>query len=515
MMNNSSPEKDGPRSLESHPIRHSASDPSNDVLDLFDYAHLGELLGFILRAPRRHLKLSLLMFGIGIAGTVGAIFFLPRVYTTESKILSQPSSVIAQLSNPRRSMGSGEDGAIKSAPEFILRHENLIAIVNQVNLGEKWIRYRPPLLKLKDSLAESLFGPLSDADKERSIISSLEKKLRVETDANTIRISADWQDPQTAYDIVAAAQGNFLKDRRSRELEAITESMRILEEEAKGQNKAVATALGEVQDQAAKAEEACLKELNTLQPSAPGSPSQPRRVYAASPQNADAQPKLAKQLEEKRVQLRELDEPRQRRLATLRVQLEDLRATYAPAHPSILEVEAKIKEASAEPREVTQLKQEINALMGRLESAASSTSRTPRFESPAAAPSSPRLPQPALSPETCERADSDELVASRASLRTAVQKYDDIMGRIDSARIEFITAEAAFKYRFIIVFDPEISRQPKSPKIPLILVAGLLMSLVMAVLAPAVGDLFSRRFIETWQARRKLPIPFLGEVKDP
>lgn len=516
-MSDTSSDKNGPKSIGPLP-RPPSHDPSGDVLDLFDYARLGELFGFILRAPRRRLGLSLAMFGCGAAATIGAVFFLPRVYRAETKILSQPSTIIAQLSNPHRSSAGGEDQAIRSAREFILRRDNLTAIVNQIQLGEKWIQYRPPLLRAKDSVVQGLFGNLSEADKERAILGALEKKLQVETDTNTIRIAAEWQDPQTAYEIVMVAQSNFLKDRRSRELEAINESIRILEEEAKTQNKAVATALSEVQERAQKAEDNCLQELNALQTPVQGAAPQPKRVYVSAPHSSADQPKLAKQLEEKRVQLRELDEPRQRRLAALRMQLEELRATYAPAHPSIVEVETKIKEASAEPREVTQLKQEINDLMSRIESAATSTSPRVAHSVPSAPAATRPLPSgtaPVIPTEICARAESEELTASRTSLRSAVQKYDDIMSRTDSARIELITAEAAFKYRFLIVFDAEVSNQPKSPKTLLILIAGFFMSLAMAVAGPAAADLFSRRFIESWQARRKLPIPFLGEVGDP
>lgn len=515
MNDTSSQKKDFSKSAETSPARPDSA----EVLDLFDYAHLGELIGFIWRAPRRHLFLSLTMLLIGICVTAGAFFLLPRVYTTEAKILTQPSFIIPLLSNPHRAVPVEYESATRAAGELILRHDNLATMVQQIRLADKWKAHRPPILRIKDKIVDALFGPISEADMERAMIGALETKLRVEADENTIRISADWQDPQTTYDIVSAAQSNFLRDRSTRDLEAITDSIRILEEEAKGQNRAVAQALTDVQTRSQRAEEDCLRLLSDALPSPGGStPAAPRRVIIpAAPATPSVQPKIAKQLQEKREQLRELDEPRQRRLADLKLQLAEMRATYAAAHPSILELEAKIRDASVEPREVTRLKQEINSLMGELESVATSSPRMPRAVvtapplSPGAAGSAPT----ATMLEDCSRVETDDLTTARTTLRTTLEKYDDIMSRIDSARIEFITTEAAFKYRYTIVGRPEVPQKPRSPKTVLVLAAGIAMSLALMIFGPAARDLFSRKLIEPWQARRKLPIAFLGEVKDP
>jgi hypothetical protein len=113
------------------------------------------------------------------------------------------------------------------------------------------------------------------------------------------------------------------------------------------------------------------------------------------------------------------------------------------------------------------------------------------------------------------RDDGPETTAANAKLFAAVGKYEDLMDRIDSARIELHTAQAAFKYRYAIVEPPELPKKPTKPNVLLIVLGGFALSIGAAVLAAGGKDLASDRFVEAWQVRRRLPIPLLAEVEKP
>jgi uncharacterized protein involved in exopolysaccharide biosynthesis len=93
-----------------------------------------------------------------------------------------------------------------------------------------------------------------------------------------------------------------------------------------------------------------------------------------------------------------------------------------------------------------------------------------------------------------------------------MEKYDTLLDRLNSARIELDTARAAFKYRYTIVRPPQLPKRPVKPKVPFVLGAGVLAATVLAVIAAALADLRSGRILETWQVERALGLEVLGEL---
>lgn len=486
----------------------------NEVLDLFDYALIRELFGFVLRAPRRRPALAGTVFVLGLLLTAAAFAFMPRVYVSESKILAQRNLVIPLLGNPHRSVPTSFDAPTRDAREIVMGHESLAAIVKDANLVEMWDLQRPPILRVKDRAWAALFGPIADADKERALAGLLEKKLVVNADDTTIRMSIEWHDGQMACDLVTAAQNRFLSWRSSVEVAAIEESIAILDSEVNVQTKAVAAALADVERRTQE-----IADTSLPTPALPGAPAlgSPTRTYITVPRVGGAAnaAKIAALLEEKRRAIRELNEPRRKRLAELQAELAEKRATYAPAHPVVVELEAKIREASVVPPAVWQLKLEEAQLVEQVQSAASDSQRSVR----SFAPLSPTADAPSAVPAPLDdpllRVDPPDLAAAKVKLSAALGKFMDIEDRIDAARIELHTSQAAFKYRYMIVVPPEVSRKPESPRPALLIGAGLFLSIFLALFAAAGKDLVSGRFVEVWQVQRKLRIPLLAEVNRP
>lgn len=135
-----------------------------------------------------------------------------------------------------------------------------------------------------------------------------------------------------------------------------------------------------------------------------------------------------------------------------------------------------------------------------------------RVPAPAAAPgSSPGAPgSSARRPTTGPEETNAELARTR--LRFAMAKYDSLLERIDSAKIELDTARAAFKYRYSTIRPPLFPKHPTKPNIPLVLAAGFMLAVLSMFGATSLADLRSRRILEPWQIERLLELPILGAL---
>ena len=107
--------------------------------------------------------------------------------------------------------------------------------------------------------------------------------------------------------------------------------------------------------------------------------------------------------------------------------------------------------------------------------------------------------------------EDPEVSAARAKLMSAVSKYDELKNRMDAARIELTTTEIAFKYRYVVVAEPELPRKPVKPNRPALILASLVAGIVAGFLAGAIRELTSGRVVEPWQVKQ-LGLPLLADV---
>ena len=489
------------------------SDDEADDTSPLDWAR------FARRAAGRRKRLSRTVFVLGVGATVAAAVLWPRTYATESKIVAERNAIMPALADPHRAVPVDFEAPTKGAQDAIMAHDNLENLVRQTNLAQRWTASRPPVLRAKDAVTGLFEPPLTDSDKQRALVAMLEKSLHVTVDNASITISAEWSDPVTCYDIVTTVQKNYLDARHNVEVSVISEAIAILEQHANEERDNVAAALTEMQRLVADQQ----TQTATLPPPAPGAPQvrfvpAPRtdgqHPVATNTSNAD----LLKQLDEKRRAIRNLEDIRQRKLNELNGQLTDLRATLAAAHPAVMEVERKLEAARNESPELVTLRNEERDLLARIAAnnavavAASPASTTPHMIAvPIPATTAP-LPREQHGVLPLPTTDDTLVEAQRQKLQSATIKYQDLMDRIDSARIELETARAAFKYRYSVVVAPEVSKSAKKPNVPLVVGVGLLLALLLAFAVPMGADLATGRVMEAWQAERRLKLPVLGEV---
>jgi uncharacterized protein involved in exopolysaccharide biosynthesis len=491
----------------------------------FDLERLKQLAGFLLRAPKRRPRLAafafLLTLGLGV--TIAA--FWPRSYAADTRILAQHNFVLPALDNPNRQVPREADSPTKNAADTIQKRENIVGLVKQLDLIDRWDTTRQPILKLKDRIFVSLFGARSEEDRLLDLIGLVEKRLVVATDESSINISVEWPDREMSYEIVSLVLKNFLEARYDANVNVITEAIRILEERAKPQSDEVDAALEELSKREAELRgKAPVASAVSQAPGSPANAAPPSPVAVRSP----AQPASAsvdtgdttQELEDVRRRIRELDEDHRRQLSQAQNQLADARTTLGPMHPTVLALTEKIQQLSNPPPELPALRAREHTLVakvaaGALAASPSSSSPTPR--GPSASASAASESRSAMRAATLEDMVRDDPAAAlaRSKLQAASSKYNELLSRIEAANIELDVTRASFKYQYTVVRPPELARKPSKPNVPLVLILSVIMACIMTIFIPGGLDLLRGRFVEAWQVERELGLPLLGELTPP
>ena len=490
--------------------------------ELFDTELIRQVVGFVFRGVRRHRSLSALtLVSVLILGVLAAVL-LPRTYHAESRLLANNNDLIRALGNPRSSVPS--EDPTRAARELIFAHDNLVSLIKQTNLMKSWEDTRPPLVRWKDAVVKAVVGVAPDDEKLDAMVGLLEKRLQVSTDQQTVTIAIDWHDAQMAYLLVETAQQNFLETRHVTEMTAISEALSILEMHGGQMQKMVDDALHELErvrdlrrkGTAAGQGPAPAPESGS-QTFAPVPPIAERAERAEGPPSATEQElaQLKFLLNSKKRALGDLEDFRSRRVTELTAQLQEQKVQYADQHPIVLDTRQRIEALKADSPQMTQVKGDIDALEheyrrkgGRDVDALVEPSR-PRSPMRRA----PQVAQAALS--NSELSDDPLVEFSRNNLRVAAAKYEELLMRIDSARIEQDTARAAFKYRYSVVRPASVPKKPLKPDVGLILALTLFAALGVALITGATRDWLSGRLVEPWQVERALELPVLSQVRLP
>lgn len=484
---------------------------------LFDTQFATRIAGFVFRGVRRHRVLSLVAFIVVVAVGVALAVLLPRTYHTESRLLANNNELIRALGNPRSALRS--DDPTRAARELIFARENIVSLINQTNLMKNWEETRPAVVKLKDKIVRLVAGPMTEDEKVDAMVGLLEKRLQVSTDQQTVTISIDWPDAQMAYLLVDTAQQNFLETRHITEMTAISEALSILEMHASQLQKTVEDGLHELE----RVRE--VRRKGTGSPEAPPPlapvetlPQNPIEKINAGPSATEAELAQVKYLlNSKKRALADLEDFRTRRMSELTAQLQEQKVQYADQHPVVLDTMSRIEALKLDSPQMVQVKGDIDGLEqeyrrkgGRDSEALVEPSTRPR--------NTPRRPvgqAPSAELSLAELSEDPVVDFARNNLRVASAKYEDLLMRIDSARIEQDTARAAFKYRYSVVRPAAVPKKPEKPNVTLVLGAAFVLAMLAGLLAGALRDWSSGRLVEPWQVESALGLTVLSQVKTP
>lgn len=418
-----------------------------------------------LAAARRRKLRALLVFVVGFLAT-GAYFVVRMhapTYRVEAKILAQRQQAL-----PSVVRSVYEDAPTRSAWEAVHRRDNLVALVQRADL----------LAKEAAAPGDSAPGSApADADGEdplERLVTRLDERLLVTVEDGTISISLDWGDPQQAYEIVRGALENFLESRQRQEVTAVDEVLAVLSEKVS----------------------ALRRELDA------GAADARRRAAAAvrSPAPVARQPTdellgLQVQLESRQRALQEVEELRRRRLADLQTQLDLARSSLSNAHPTIIGLRKDIEALSVDTPQLVALREDVRAARK-------------AFQDRLAREGFPRA-KAAAALARADPADREEDARAR-ELRV---QYETLMQRLQTAQVERDAARAAFKYRYNVIWPPQVPRDPVSPTPLKIFLPGLFASALLAIGLAAAPALRRGRILQRWQVEQLLRLEVLGEIE--
>jgi len=485
--------------FEMTPPQEPEGGPVQESPDLFDYQKIKDYTLFVLGAAQRHKPVVAVVSGLVVAVTGVLLWALPKTYSVETKLLGQRNQVISSLAVPSRAMPYEADAPARTARETIQSRESLLTLMKQTGVVDDFYKHRSPAGKLKDWILVQIGRAPSEEDKREAVLGLLQQRLAVTLSSasswqaeGTVVISVLWPGPKMAYQLVKAAQQNFLDARQGNELQSIREAISILEGYAAQYRADVDDALEKLDEvRAAKAP-------RTGRPLAPT-----RRRPVLNPELA----KLRSMIDGKQRTIAELEEMRQRRLADKRAELAELRKTYAEGHPAVLETRQAIQASEVESPQVTILRRELSE--DRAEYAKAGGLDSDAFR---ADPLSPEIAKIQAAPRDD---DSGEEYLKRYMLQQAVGNYAQMQEKIHSANIELDASQAAFKYRYKLLYPAMQPNDPVRPKLALTLAAGAIAALFMALFAAVAIDIRSGEILERWQVERQLKLPVLSELPWP
>jgi uncharacterized protein involved in exopolysaccharide biosynthesis len=424
---------------------------------------------------RRRRLLALSVFVVVLAATALQYWRQSEspLYRVQARLLAQRAQALPSAVRP-----VFDDAPTRSAADIIHRREHLVAIVRQANLvSDPVVSPAPPtgwigrLLEMGRSRGDD-----SPADPVDKLVAVLHKHLLVTSVEGTITIQLDWPDPQQGHAIVQSALDNFLDARHAQEVGALEDVITVLEDR-------VAVLQQSYEEARARA---VRRPVQAPRPALP-------RVRQPSEELVG----LKAALDSKQRALQDLDEFRRRRLADLQAQLDQARSVLSEAHPTIVGLRQDVAALSQEPPQVRALREEEGELRRQL---------------------AQRLAREGINvPDDFSRSLVDVggpvRLEEDQDVREARLQYENIVARLNGALVERDAARAAFKYRYSVIWPPQVPTEPIHASPKKLFVIGGFAALVLALLAAVLPDLVRGRIVERWQVERSLGLPVVGEIR--
>ncbi|GAO04952.1 lipopolysaccharide biosynthesis protein [Anaeromyxobacter sp. PSR-1] len=429
-------------------------------------------LTLAVRAARRRKVLAVAVFVVAFGASIAfAVTRKPmyRVYTT---ILAQRSSAL-----PSAARAGFEDLPTRSAWEIVHRRENLVAIVKETNLVSAGLAVEEPDLRARVKRALGIGRAGAPADPVDRLVLVLDKELEVSTEEGTITIKLDWPDPRQAHAVVQAALQNFLESRHVQEVTALDEIISVLRGRAAVLRKNLDDVMVDVQHR---------------RPAAVRAPSSP-----VSTGPSEELVRLQSLLASKQRAIEDVENFRRRRIAEVDAQLHQALNALSEAHPTVIGLRQELAAVSRESPQVGTLREEERKLRAQV------VERAAREGTSATAAA--LAPQPPAA-ESSRMTDDPRVIEARA-------QYEQMNQRLGAAQVELDAARAAFKYRYNVVWPPQVPQTPYGNSRFEIAIAGLLLSLGLGIAAAAAPDIVRGRIMQRWQVERTLDLPVLGEIR--
>ena len=465
-------------------------------------------LTFAKNAITGHKFLVGFVTALGLAITFATAKYLPKTYLCQTVMMTVSSGVLDSERGPQPLAG---------AAGMIMSHDSLERLVKDINLKKTFYTRRPPLLALKDRMLSSVFGPMDDKTLSAVLVGTLESKITVTVDKDTLTIDVQWSDGQTAAEIADAARESFLRIRHAAEMSAFQDKMAILDAHAVEARAEIATLAVQMKDSITKKKAELTEEAKAAAKAnggkLPPTISRQVRVTTRKAVSDEQLPELRQRLLTMKQQLSAQESDRQGRIRDEQTKLNDLMLKLTPSHPQVMTQQERVAMASGVSSELALARSEVADLesqirqreaMQRPGSSATITS-TSGGETAAA-----ELPTEILG--LLDEKDADPALAAQIS--GAVVRYGSLRDDIRGAKLALDTAQAAFSRRYQVTVPVDVPDSPIKPKKPVVIGTGFAISLLFALLLPILLAIKRDVVVERWQVNQ-LQLPVLAELRLP
>lgn len=488
-----------PRGQDGFPYVHDDAAFSSDIRRALN------VVLFALRAVLRRKHIALLVFLVTLSAAAASLTVLPKMYRVTTRILTHRAYVLPALVSPRRSIPLAADAPTKGAVEMLRSRQLLEEVIERARLKDTWDETRPPIGRLKDTVRTALLGPISEEDFHEALLEMLDKRVIAYVDDDVVVTQVEWHHPDVALAISEAVQETFLRNKKDGELSEVRETLHILQENLESAQRTMDAAATEfqrvVKSKTSGASEGPVK-MRTI------------RVRKSAGGDSDEAPdpreiaQLERDLADVRNVLRGEEQRYQTRLDQANAALSGLRQTLGPEHPDVQNAIRAVEERSRVPQELLRLRAQEAELVRQLR----------RFDDRAApkrggAYETVEVPANAVEDRggRMEMTDPD-IERALSTLEQRIARYNEFVLRLEDARTELATADAAFDHRYFVTMPPLYPKKHVKPKVPMVLGGGFVAALFLAFAFALGVDLASRRVLEPWQIERLTGVAVLGSV---
>lgn len=461
--------------------------PGDDAA-VFNWALIGSIVLFVLRAPLRHKGLAAACFFLAVGAAVAALAVFPFKYRSDAVVLARPNPLTGALST---GVNRELDTPTRFAREALLKRENLKELAKATHLVERYMAERPYAVRAKQKLLKALAGREPTPEQRlEGLVDTLEDRLIVNVDKETVTLSFQWWSPQIAFEVVQGALQNFLETRHASEIKTIGEAISILESHR-------AQLEGEINARIAKLEKQRDQDRGA---------SRVARATAIVAGGSDRDlARLESTLAARRQAASDLESFRRQRLAQVQAELAQQQSMYAPDHPAIASTKRVLATLSQPSQQAEELASEIDELEQQVQRRRSSSGG-------GAAAAGSVATQVEEARERYGNQDPRTEFELR-QLELLLDQHWNLMGRINQSRLEMETAQAAFDQRYSVIAPPQVPGRPVQPYGLLFTVGGLFGGIALALFATTVADLRRGVVLERWQVEQQLELPVISEVR--
>jgi len=472
---------------------------------------LRSYLAFAKQAIAKSKLLIALVALAGMALTIAVAKYLPRTYQSTTVMVASYNGVLDSDRGPQPLAG---------AENQILSQQNLEAVIKETNLKKKYYERRKGLLALKDKLVQAVVGPMSDKLMMQVLVGTLQNRIKVTIEKEALAINADWTDAQTSAELANAARDGFLRLRNAAEVSAFQEKMSILDAHA-------ATLRDEIEQLAKQLKEDLAAKRAERAAEAAKSGVDPKRLVAGAaaprvsvrpskPVTDEQIPALRERLATLKQNLMQAESARSARIRDEQAKLDELKLRFTPNHPQVITQEERLGIASQVSSELSLARSEVADLESQIRQRESmaKTGKTAgggvTASDVGAAPGADTLPI-----EIFSLLDQKELdPALSAQMSGAIIRYGSLRDDVRGAKLALDTAQAAFNHRYQIVSPVEVPTKPIKPKLPVVIGAGFVLSLLLAFALPVLLEVRRDLVVERWQVHH-FRLPVLAELRLP